>query len=214
MQSLALHWKVSLALSDLDRALGEIRDLRRHAAQTAEFRGLGSLTLLITALLAVVTACLQPSLVGSPATHLLRYCIVWSTTAAVSASLIFTQTILRTRRYHSTLAGEMLEQSIAQFLPAAAAGCLLTVVVLTTAPLEGWMLPGLWQLIYGLGMFASCRTLPRGITGVAAWFLLSGLACLSLGNARALSPWSMGFSYGVGQSLMAGVLLLRGRRDL
>jgi hypothetical protein len=69
------------------------------------------------------------------------------------------------------------------------------------------MLPGLWQIIFSLGVFSSCRFLPRMMVTAGAWYLLSGLVCLSLGDARALSPWAMGIPYGVGQMLVAAVLL-------
>jgi hypothetical protein len=39
-----------------------------------------------------------------------------------------------------------------------------------------------------------------------AWYLLTGLACIALADSRALSPWTMGVSYGVGQLLVAGIL--------
>jgi hypothetical protein len=70
------------------------------------------------------------------------------------------------------------------------------------------MLPGLWQVIFSLGVFASCRFLPRPVAAAGAWYLLTGLFCLSLGDARALSPWAMGVPYAVGQLLVAGILLV------
>jgi hypothetical protein len=43
------------------------------------------------------------------------------------------------------------------------------------------------------------------------WYLFSGLFCISLGDARAFSPWTMGISYGAGQLLVAAILLFRAR---
>ena len=40
------------------------------------------------------------------------------------------------------------------------------------------MLPGLWQVLYSLGIFASCRLLPRAIFGVAVFYLHRGLGAL------------------------------------
>ena len=71
------------------------------------------------------------------------------------------------------------------------------------------MLPGIWQVIFSLGVFAYCRFLPRATVLAGAWYLLTGLGCIALGDWRALSPWTMGISYGVGQSLVAGILLFR-----
>jgi hypothetical protein len=76
-----------------------------------------------------------------------------------------------------------------------------------TAYLTLWMLPGLWQVLYSLGIFASCRLLPRATFGVAMFYLAAGLTSLTLARGdAALSPWAMGLSFGIGQFLAAGVL--------
>jgi len=43
------------------------------------------------------------------------------------------------------------------------------------------------------------------------WYLVSGLACIALGDFRAFSPLAMGIPFGVGQFLVAVVLLLSDR---
>ena len=58
------------------------------------------------------------------------------------------------------------------------------------------MLPGIWQIIFSLGVFSSCRFLPRPMVAAGVWYLLTGLICLSLGDTRALSPWAMGIPFG------------------
>jgi hypothetical protein len=86
-------------------------------------------------------------------------------------------------------------------------GVLLTVVMLRVAAAECWMLPSLWQLIFSLGVFASCRFLPRQMFVVGVWYMAAGLYCLAAGSAsHTLSPWAMGIPFGVGQLLVAGVL--------
>jgi hypothetical protein len=69
-----------------------------------------------------------------------------------------------------------------------------------------WMLPGIWQVIFSLGVFSSCRFLPRPMLAAGAWYLLTGLVCIALGGVRALSPWGMGIPFGAGQLLVAGIL--------
>jgi hypothetical protein len=104
------------------------------------------------------------------------------------------------------MADEMVRMAIAQFLPSAGAGALLTIVLIGSVPAALWMLPGLWQITFSLGVFSSCRFLPRPMAVAGAWYLLTGLACIALADSRALSPWTMGVSYGVGQLLVAGIL--------
>jgi hypothetical protein len=117
------------------------------------------------------------------------------------------ETFARARRVHGGFAKEMIQSAVEQFLPAVAVGFLLTVVMLRVAPQEYWMLPGLWQLIFSLGVFASCRFLPRQMFTVGVWYLAAGLFCLAdSAGAHTLSPWLMGVPFGVGQLWVAAVL--------
>ena len=83
--------------------------------------------------------------------------------------------MFRARRVHDGLANEMVQSAAEQFLPALVVGSLLTAVVLRAAPKEAWMLPGLWQLLFSLGVFASCRFLPRLTFAVGIWYLICGI---------------------------------------
>lgn len=107
---------------------------------------------------------------------------------------------------HSGLADEMIRMAVEQFLPSAVAGALVTVVIARSVPQSIWIIPGLWQIVFSLGVFSSCRFLPRLTLAAGIWYLLTGLICLGLGDTRSLSPWAMGVPFGVGQSIVAGVL--------
>lgn len=119
----------------------------------------------------------------------------------------------RSRRIHSGMSDEMIHMAVEQFLPAAAAGLLLTMVVVRAVQDSVWMLPGLWQMIFGLGVFSSCRFLPRPMVAAGAWYLLTGLVSVGLGDGRALSPWTMGIAFGAGQLLVAAILLFTRNED-
>src|SRR5262249_18245305 len=127
--------------------------------------------------------------------------------ATISVILIGIEMVARTRRIHSALADEMIRAATEQFIPAGVAGLLLTIVLLQFAPESLWMLPGLWQLVFSLGIFASCRSLPRPMLVAAVWYLVAGLASLAFANgAHAFSPYAMAVPFGVGQLYMAAVL--------
>ena len=193
-------------MNDLNRALGDINSIRRQMARSTEFRGYGPATLAATGLFAAMAAVAQAWWLPDPANHIRFYMAIWISTAMVSGSLIATQMYARTRRIHSGMADEMIRMAAEQFLPSAGAGALLTLVVFLYVPSALWMLPGLWQITFSLGVFASCRFLPRPMVAAGAWYLLTGLGCIALADARALSPWTMGISYGVGQLLVAAIL--------
>lgn len=194
-------------MHDLNKALGDISSIRRQMARSTEFRGYGPATLAATGLFALAAAGAQGRWLPDPANHVSAYLATWISTAIVSAAWIGTQMYARTRRVHSGMADEMIHIAVEQFLPAAGAGALLTVVLVACAPTVLWMLPGLWQITFSLGVFSSCRFLPRLMPIAGVWYLLTGLFSVGLADARAFSPWVMGTSYGAGQLLVAAVLL-------
>lgn len=194
-------------MRDLDRALSEINAIRSQIARETEFRGYGPTTLVATGVLALLTAAMQAFWLPEPAQDLRAYLMLWVGTAVLSAIIIAFETVTRSRRVHSHLADEMIQAAAEQFLPAAAAGALVTLVLFRVAPENLWMLPGLWQILFSLGIFASCRFLPRPLYGVGAWYLATGLACLAVARGEAaFSPWAMGVPYGIGQLLIAVIL--------
>jgi hypothetical protein len=194
-------------MDDLNKALGDISSIRRQMARTTEFRGYGPATLAATGVIALLAAAAQALWLSDPAGHILLYLVIWVTTAVISATLIGVQTVTRAQRIHSGMADEMIHMAVEQFLPSVGAGALLTLVLIRSVPSAFWMLPGLWQIIFSLGVFSSCRFLPRPMIAAGAWYLLAGLTCLALADNRALSPWTMGITYGVGQVLVAAILL-------
>jgi hypothetical protein len=197
--------KYTQVMSDLNQALVDIRAIRRQMAEATEFRGYGPLTLLGTAFSAVAAGAVQAYWVPEPASHPWQYVALWLGTGVLCAALIVAQMLTRANRLHSGMADEMIRMAVAQFLPAAAAGAILPFVLLRAAPGEIWMLPALWQIVFSLGVFASCRCLPRAMYLAGAWFLFAGMACVAVGGARALAPAAMSIPYAVGMALVAGI---------
>jgi hypothetical protein len=193
-------------MSDLHSALSDISTIRKQMARSTQFRGYGPATLAGTGLFALLAAAAQAFWLPDPTNHLPAYLCLWIGTAVLSSVVAAVQIYTRTRRLHSGLSDEMIRTAVEQFLPAVGAGVLITGVLVWFAPSVLWMLPGLWQVIYSLGVFSSCRFLPRPIIAAGAWYLFSGLVCLALGDFRALAPWTMGFAFGAGQLLVAAIL--------
>jgi hypothetical protein len=194
-------------MTDLSQALAEINAIRVQVARGTEFRGYGPASIAASGVLALMVASAQTWLVKDPAGNAVLFLAVWVATAAVSVALAAAETLARARRVHSGFAAEMVQSAVEQFLPATIVGVLLGGVLLVAAPGDLWMLPGLWELIFSLGVFASCRFLPRQMFGVGLWYLGCGLACLMIeGGSRTLSPWEMGIPFGCGQLLVAVVL--------
>ena len=194
-------------MEDLDRALADITAIRSQLARGTEFRGYGPMTVAATGVVAVAAAGLQALWLPRPGSELLAYVAIWVATAAISILLIGIEMVARSRRIHSGLADAMIHAATEQFIPAGVAGALLTFVLFRFAPQSLWMLPGLWQIVFSLGIFASCRSLPRAMFAAGVWYLATGLASLAWANGvHAYSPWAMALPYGIGQSFIAAVL--------
>jgi len=176
-------------------------------ARGTEFRGYGPLSIASSGVLALAVATVQTHWLPDAAHDPGVFLVIWISTAAVSVALTTTETIARVRKVHQGFASQMLRAALEQFLPCIAVGIALTAVVSRVARTEAWMLPGLWALVFALGVFASCRFLPRQMFAVGVWYLIAGLVCLMIASGpRTLMPWEMGIPFGIGQLLVAAVL--------
>jgi hypothetical protein len=195
-------------MKELQQALSEIQSIRSQVARGTEFRGYGPASIAVSGILALLVAAVQTRWMAKTAnTDVTIWLGAWAGTAAVSVLLSGIETFVRARRVHVGFAREMVQSAVEQFLPAIMVGFLLAVVIVRVAAQDCWMLPGLWELIFSLGVFASCRFLPRQMFVVGVWYLAAGLFCLAAGSVtRTLLPWAMGIPFGIGQLLVAAVL--------
>jgi hypothetical protein len=192
---------------DLDKALADIIAIRSQLAAGTAFAGYGPAAIAATAFVALMTAASQYFWLDDPAHHPLTFLLGWAVAALFSAMMIITEMVARSRRHHSGLADAMIHQAVEQFLPSAIAGVLLAFVLWKFAPESLWLLPGLWQILVSLGVFASVRSLPRSVALAGAWYFVAGFVVLLLASqSHTLSPWTMGLPFVIGQSLMATIL--------
>ena len=198
-------------MHDLERALTDIQAVRSQIARGTQFRGYGPVAFAATGILALTAAVLQAIFIEDPRAETAAYLMLWIVTAMLSTFIIGIDVLTRSRRIHSGLANEMVQAAAEQLLPSLVAGVLLTFVLARFAPQSLWMLPGLWQIVLSLGIFASCRLLPAPFVAAGIWYLGAGLVCLALTNeSNALSPWMMGLPFTAGQLLAAGLIRLYG----
>jgi hypothetical protein len=187
--------------------LADIVAIRSQIAAGTAFRGYGPAAMAATGVVALATAALQFALLDDPTANPLTFLFGWVAAALLSSALIWIEMQARSRRHHSGLADAMIHQAVEQFLPAGVAGLLFAVMLWKFAPEALWLLPGLWQVLVSLGVFASIRSLPRSVALAGAWYFVAGFTVLLLASqSHTLSPWMMGLPFTVGQSLMAAIL--------
>ncbi|MCJ2035046.1 hypothetical protein [Methylobacterium sp. J-068] len=200
--------------SDLNRALADIVAIRSQLVRGTAFSGYGPAAFAATAGLALATALSQTLLLDDPDARPLVFFGAWIATAVVALGLIGAEMRARARRQTGGLGDGMIHDAVEQFLPAGAAGALLALVLARVSPENLWLLPGLWQVLVSLGIFAGVRVMPRGVALVGAWYLVAGLAVLVMtGESRSLSPWAMGVPFAIGQGLMTLVIRAASETD-
>lgn len=199
---------------ELHEALSQIAEIRTRVAAAERFRGYRAAPVAASGVLAVLAAMVQPYLFATPSADFGSYLALWVGTAVLGAAVAGSGIIARLRSDDNPLGRELTRLAVGQFLPCIAAGGLVTLVIARHAPDAGWMLPGLWQVLFSLGVFASCRLLPRATVGVGAFYLACGVFNLTHGpDAGAFSPWAMGVPFGLGQFATAFVLYWHLERD-
>lgn len=199
---------------ELREALTQITEIRAQLARTEVFRGYRAMPVAFSGCVAILAAAIQGVTIADPEAQMGAYLVLWVGAAVVSGLAAGLEMMIRARTAATSVTRELTWLAIEQFCPCLMAGALVTLVVLRAAPESAWMLPGLWQIFYGLGIFASCRLLPKPTFWVAVFYLGTGLAVLALGKGEApLSPWAMGLPFGTGQMLAALVLYRTLERD-
>jgi hypothetical protein len=194
-------------MQDLKRALADIGDIRQQMASGMLFRGFGPAVMACSGLLALATAAAQTAWFAEVSRDPAVFFGAWIATALLSCGLIGFEMVARTRRHHGGLADEMIINAVEHFLPAGAAGVVIGVVLMRFAPQTVWMLPGLWAILVGVGLFASVRFLPRMVGLAGAWYFLAGMTVLIVAaRTESLIPWAMGVPFGLGQLVLAGIL--------
>lgn len=191
---------------ELRDALDQIHDIRCQIARTLTFRGYRSASTAFTALVAVCAAVVQTLIAGDGEVSLHQYLKIWFGAAVVSLIVVGIEMAVRCIRSRHPLQRELSLAAVEQFLPCIVAGVLLTYVIVQFADDFAWAMPGLWMVLFSLGVFASRRLLSRPVVFVAAFYLLAGLLVLTMRRGLQLQPWVMGSVFGLGQIAAAAVL--------
>jgi hypothetical protein len=194
-------------MQDIDSALNDINRIRNQLAASSRFEGFAPKIVALSGVLALGLAALQ-SRSGDESL------LTWIVLAAISATMIGTEAIVRARIYHCAMADRMLSATLQRFMPTAMAGAVIGLVVLLRLPEHVQLLPGLWQILMGVGIFSVLGGLPEKIIWAAGFYFASGtLSLLASASSTGIMPWLMGIPFGAGQLLVAAILHFSARYD-
>ncbi len=197
-------------MTDLERALADIAEVRERLGHVQRFKGYSGLAALVSGVFAIAAGVVQWLLVPSLRTphdgHL--YFAIWF--ACCAASMVVNYGTIAHWYVNDATARERWQTATVGFaiLPALVLGAMLSFALLR-AGLFGF-LPGVWFGCYGVGLLASRTMLPRAVLPVAAAFLGAGIVLLFAPPVIALAPWTLALGFGTGQ-IAIGSLVMRER---
>ena len=195
-------------MTELERALLDIAEVRERLAVTQRFKGYSGVAAIASGVFALVAGAVQYRLAPSPASdpemHL--YFAIWLCCAA-AAMLVNYGAIAHWFARDASARDRWQTRTVGlSILPALALGAALSFALLSADRVA--LVPGVWFGCYGVGLFASRTLVPRGVVIIAALFLALGGALLAAPASLALAWWLMPLGFGAGQ-VAIGVLVIR-----
>jgi hypothetical protein len=199
---------------DLSRALGQLADIHQQLAKGEIYRGYRSVPIAASGIIGVVAAWAQAP--GLGVLDPIGFVEYWAGIAACAA-LVGASEIIYNYVRDERAERRRTREVVGQFLPSVVAGAIISVCFVRLSTGLVPLLPGLWAICFGIGIFASRPYLPRASGWVALFYYAAGVALLWRANGTApLHAWWVGGTFGVGQLLAAFVLfwnLERGTED-
>ena len=200
---------------NLQDAIAQNGEIQTQLERTQTFRGYRSVAVGTTGLLATVGSVVQSLWLVNPANAVNKWLALWITIAAASVVIAGWELMQRVCNKDSPFQARASKSALKHFVPCLVGGVAVTWAIMTSAPQAAWVLPGIWSVLFSMGVFASLTILPRGGFAIALHFLLSGVVCLKFGYGdNAFAPWTMFITFGVGQLIAASVLYFALERPL
>lgn len=196
---------------ELHRALAQVAAIQDQATRTDVYRGYRSIPVAISGLIGLVAAWLQPAgLAGDP----MAFVIYWTAIAAASGFAGISEIVYTYVVHDDALARRRTRRVVGQMVPGVLAGAAVTACFVRLNASLIPLLPGIWALCFGVGIFASRPFLVRASGWAALYYYAAGVGLLWIARGpETLSPWSVGGTFGIGQLLTAVVLYLNLERE-
>lgn len=197
-------------MTDLERALADIAEVRERLGGVQRFKGYSGLAALVSAGFALTAGVVQwllvPAVVSPHDGRL--YFAVWF--ACCAASIVLNYSAIAHWYVNDATARERWQTATVGFaiLPALLLGAALSFALLRANLFA--FLPGVWFGCYGVGLIASRTMLPRAVVPICVAFLAAGAALLFAPPAVALAPWVLALGFGAGQAAI-GIIVIRDR---
>lgn len=189
---------------ELDRALAQVAAIQDQIARSEVYRGYRSVPIAASGVIGLVAAWMQPrGLAADPLSFVAYWMMI-----ALCAGFVGTSEIVYNYIVHDdALARRRTRRVVGRLLPSLLAGAIVTASFGHLGAALVPLLPGLWAICFGIGIFASRPYVVRASGWVALYFYVMGVVLLWIARGpETLSPWAVGGTFGVGQLITAAVL--------
>jgi hypothetical protein len=192
-------------VTDVSRALAQIAEIHDQLAKAEIYRGWRSLPVACSGLIGLGAAAWQAAFMRP--LEPLVFAAYWMGVAIVALFVGCAEIVWHYVRHAGETERRRSRRVIAQFLPALVAGMILSGALVRLSPALVVLLPGLWALFFGVGIFATRPYVVPASSWIGLYYWAAGLVLLWVaGGVDTLSPWSVGGTFGTGQLLAAAVL--------
>jgi hypothetical protein len=193
-------------------ALGQIAQIHDHLARAEVYRGFHPFGVALSGFTGLAAAAVQPWFVaGDDGTAFVRF---WLVVAGVCAGIGVCPAIDAYLRREDEFARRRSRRVLGQFLPCVAAGLAVTVGLGPAGASQVLYLPGLWAVLFALGVFSARPYLPHATGWVGLYYLGAGACLLAMAPVDVThAGWAVGGVFAAGQVGTAGVLHRNRERD-
>jgi len=194
-------------MSDVSRALEQIAEIHEQLGRSSVFRGWRPIPIASSGVVGLAAAAWAST--GGLPVDPWRFTTYWLAVGTLALLVGSAEIVWHYFARANDVERARARHVVGQFMPALFAGALVTGALIRLSPALVALLPGLWALFFGVGIFATRPYSPRGTGWVALYYWSAGLALLwTAGTVDQLSPWSVGGTFGAGQLLTAVFLYL------
>jgi hypothetical protein len=190
---------------DVPRALAQIEAIHEQIAKGEVYRGYRSLPVAASGVIGIVAAWFQPAHLSH--SDPIGFVLYW-TAVATCAALVGSSEIVGNYVIHDDKRARRKTRCVVgQFLPSLLGGAIVTLSFVRLSAALVPLLPGIWAICFGIGVFASRPYLPRAAGHVALFYYAAGVVLLWIARGpEPLAAWWVGGTFGLGQLLAALVL--------
>lgn len=190
---------------EVSRALDQIAEIHQQMAKGEVYRGYRSLPVAASGLMGFAAAWFQPAALGTG--DPIGFAMYWAAIAALAGFVGSSEIIYNYVVHDNGSDRRQTRKVIGQFLPSLIAGAAITACFAHLDAALVPLLPGLWAICFGIGIFASRPYLPKASGWIALCYYAAGFTLLWIARGPdPLTGWWVGGVFGAGQLLAALVL--------